>query len=125
MILFYIDMGTLVAEGVDYDNEQIVSDDDDNHFLGVNHQDLKASGIHMEEEDKPCITTSTVGEAIPQQEVPCKKEDVEAEAIKQASKTVGRSGIDYKGIWMNNNMPCVVAQINSGKLLKGNSFFMK
>ena len=36
-----------------------------------------------------------------------------------------KSGIDYKGIWMNNSMPSLIVQINSGKLLKGNTFFMK
>ena len=86
----------------------------------------------MEEEDdddKPCMYTeqaNVVQNPIPQApEVPCKKEEVESQVMKEASRVSERNGIDYKGIWLNNNMPCVVAEIQSGKLLKGNLFFMK
>lgn len=121
-------MGTLVAEGIDYDNEEpIVSDDDDNHFLGgaVDAQTMTATGI--QDGDKPCVSYSVKKENDSASHVvmPCKKEDVEAKMIQEASKTSSYNGIDYKSIWINNNMPCVVAQITSGKLLKGNSFFMK
>ena len=125
----------MVSEGVDYENENaIVSDDDDNHFLGksINPSDLQAAGIHMDEEeddDKPCVYTeqaNVVHNPIPEPpEVPCKKEEVESQVMKEASRVNERNGIDYKGIWLNNNMPCVVAEIQSGKLLKGNLFFMK
>ena len=79
----------MVSEGVDYENENaIVSDDDDNHFLGksINPSDLQAAGIHMEEEeddDKPCVYTeqaNVVHNPIPEPpEVPCKKEEVESQ----------------------------------------------
>lgn len=117
-------MATLIAEGMDDENENsVVSDNDDNHFLGgaINPEDLQPAGIQNEDEEKPCTSFPPKDET----PAPCVKEEVEAEAIKEASKTNSRSGIDYKGIWLNNNMPCVVAQINSGKLLKGNIFFMK
>lgn len=122
-------MGTLVADGIDYDNEEpIVSDDDDNHFLGggVDAQTMTATGI-QDDDNKPCVSYSVKKEndSASHVMIPCKKEEVEAKVIQEASKTSSYSGIDYKSIWINNNMPCVVAQVTSGKLLKGNSFFMK
>ena len=52
-------------------------------------------------------------------------EKKEKKILEKSNKPSNRTGIDYKGIWINNSMPCVVAEINSGKLLKGNTFFMK
>ena len=80
-----------------------------------------------EGEEKPCISYSSInpsGDTI-QPDLPCKKEEVEKKILEKNNKPANRSGIDYKGIWINNSMPCVVAEINSGKLLKGNTFFMK
>lgn len=126
-----IDVGTLVSSGVDGSaDEPIVSDDDDNHFLGgIKKESLNYSGITMDEEgeEKPCISYSSInpsGDTI-QPDLPCKKEEVEKKILEKNNKPANRSGIDYKGIWINNSMPCVVAEINSGKLLKGNTFFMK
>ena len=58
-------------------------------------------------------------------EVPCDPATVKEKAISEASQSPKKSSIDYKGIWVNNSMPSLIVQINSGKLLKGNNFFMK
>lgn len=37
----------------------------------------------------------------------------------------GVDSIDYKNVWMNNNLPTVVVHIETGQLLKGDELFMK
>ena len=49
-------MATLIAEGMDDENENsVVSDNDDNHFLGgaINPEDLQPAGLQNEDEEKP------------------------------------------------------------------------
>lgn len=72
-------------------------------------------------DENPCIVQQPAAGS-----VPCDPKEVSARMIEEAEKVSSRKcGIDYKSIWMNNSLPCIVAQINSGKLLKGNTFFMK
>ena len=103
-------------------DEEVESDEDDNHFLSrnVDTVNLPATGISMGDEN-PCIVQQPASGS-----VPCDPKEVSARMIEEAEKVSSRKcGIDYKSIWMNNSLPCIVAQINSGKLLKGNTFFMK
>ena len=73
------------------------------------------------EDDEPCMVHQLGSKT-----VPCDPKEVSARMIEEAEKVSSRKcGIDYKSLWMNNSLPCMVAQINSGKLLKGNTFFMK
>lgn len=38
---------------------------------------------------------------------------------------LGVDSVDYRRIWMNNNIATVVVHIETGQLLKGNNMFMK
>lgn len=38
---------------------------------------------------------------------------------------LGVDSVDYRRIWMNNNIATVIAHIETGQLLKGNNMFMK
>lgn len=115
-------MGNIIPEGTG-EEEEVVSDEDDNHFLSnsINPDSLPTEGITMETE-KPCVVYPPDANAQPSNSTAAAaaKEKVITEATQQQ-----KSSIDYKGIWMNNSMPSLIVQINSGKLLKGNTFFMK
>ena len=107
-------------------DEEVESDEDDNHFLGHRFDlaNMQPTGI-TQDDDKPCVGPSPTTPS-PNQEYPCNPQEVGAKMVKDAEKAASRkSGIDYKSIWINNSLPCIVAQITSGKLLKGNAFFMK
>lgn len=116
-------MGNIIPEGTG-EEEEVVSDEDDNHFLSnpINVNSLPTEGISIETEEKPCVVYPPDASAPPSNPAAAStaKEKVMNEVPQQQ-----KSGIDYKGIWMNNSMPSLIVQINSGKLLKGNTFFMK
>ena len=122
------DVSNLLADGIGGEDE-VLSDEDDNHFLQgeVSHTSLGATGITVDSPDKPCVMypMNAKGDAPGAGDFPCDSSEVNERAVKEMSRGVRRNGIDYKGIWMNNSMPCLIVQINSGKLLKGNAFFMK
>ena len=119
---FMVDMGNLIPEGVGEDDE-VVSDEDDNHFLSnsANPHTFPLEGISLQTENTPYVAYP----ADVKTELPCDPAAVKEKAISEASSSLKKSSIDYKGIWMNNSMPSLIVQINSGKLLKGNNFFMK
>ena len=107
-------------------DEEVESDEDDNHFLGhhVDVTSLQPTGI-AQDDDKPCVGPSPTNSSS-NPELPCDPQEMNAKMVEEAEKAASRkSGIDYKSIWINNSLPCIVAQITSGKLLKGNAFFMK
>lgn len=37
----------------------------------------------------------------------------------------GVDSVDYKKVWMGNNLPTVIVHIETGQLLKGDELFMK
>ena len=114
------DISSLVPTGVS--DDEVESDEDDNHFLShkIDPDNLKTSGITMKEE-QPCA-----GKEEETLQKPCDPSNIREKMIEEAEKAGSRKcGIDYKSIWMNNSLPCIVAEITSGKLLKGNTFFMK
>ena len=116
-------MDNLLATGVE-DEDDVLSDEDDDHFLGgqFDPSSFSTMGIKKDtSEDKPCDGPSDISSP----QAPCDPKEVEERVIKAATSGARKSGVDYKGIWLNSNMPCVIAQLNSGKLLKGNTFFMK
>lgn len=115
-------MGNLIPEGTGEEDE-VVSDEDDNHFLSnsANPHAFPTEGMAIQTEDVPCVGYPTDVKT----EVPCDPATVKEKAISEASQSPKKSSIDYKGIWVNNSMPSLIVQINSGKLLKGNNFFMK
>ena len=119
---FMVDMGNLIPEGTGEEDE-VVSDEDDNHFLSnsANPHAFPTEGMAIQTEDVPCVGYPTDVKT----EVPCDPATVKEKAISEASQPPKKSSIDYKGIWVNNSMPSLIVQINSGKLLKGNNFFMK
>ena len=119
---FMVDMGNLIPEGTGEEDE-VVSDEDDNHFLSnsANPHAFPTEGMAIQTEDVPCVGYPTDVKT----EVPCDPATVKEKAISEASQSPKKSSIDYKGIWVNNSMPSLIVQINSGKLLKGNNFFMK
>lgn len=125
---FPVDVSNLIADGISGEDE-VLSDEDDNHFLqgDVSHASLGATGISVDDKEKPCVMypMNAKGEAPTARDLPCDSAEVNDRAVQEISRSVRRNGIDYKGIWMNNSMPCLIVQINSGKLLKGNTFFMK
>ena len=122
------DVSNLLADGIGGEDE-VLSDEDDNHFLQgeVSQASLGTTGITVDSADKPCVMypMNAKGDAPTAEDFPCNSSEVNERAVKEMSRGVRRNGIDYKGIWMNNSMPCLIVQINSGKLLKGNTFFMK
>lgn len=122
--LWRLDISSLVSTGVS--DEEVESDEDDNHFLGhhIDPSCLKATGI-AQDDDQPC-TDVPPPNSMNDQELPCDPQAVSEKIVKDVEKESSRkNGIDYKSIWINNSLPCIVVEINSGKLLKGNTFFMK
>ena len=52
----------------------------------------------------------------------------ETEPHEEEMAPLGSSGVetlDYKRVWMSNNIATVVVHIETGQLLKGNTMFMK
>ena len=113
------DISSLVSTGVS--DDEVESDEDYNHFLShkIDPSSLQTSGIATKEE-QPCAKPDDAPQT------PCDPNNIREKMIEEAEKAGSRKfGIDYKSIWMNNSLPCIVAEITSGKLLKGNTFFMK
>ena len=46
-------------------------------------------------------------------------------ASEQSGMGISSIGMNYKDVWMKNNMATVVANIHTGQLLKGNTAFMQ
>ncbi len=51
--------------------------------------------------------------------------DVSLSRNSSRKSPLGVDSVDYRRIWMNNNIATVIAHIETGQLLKGNNMFMK